>query len=75
MSLLPGQNIALPMKGWQKVSKATTSQYLKQHKRPQLTEEIRLASITQTDVVIHPTQHHLVLGRKTLTSDPAETRP
>lgn len=63
----------LPMKDCSGAAKTiATHQFPKQH-TPELKEEIRRASITQTDVVIHTTEHHLVLERKTLTSDPTET--
>lgn len=39
----------------------------------QLKEEIRQTFIIWTDVVIHTTEHHLVLERKTLTPGPAKT--
>lgn len=56
------------MKDRSGVAKAiATHRYPKQHPTPQLKEELRQASFTQTDVVIHTTEHHLILERKTLT--------
>lgn len=64
----------LPTKDRSGVAKAiATHRHPKQHPTPQLKEELRLASFTQTVVAIHTTEHHLILEQKTLTPGPTRT--